>query len=376
MSETKMCCAAWRNLAGSLLFVLGALLSLACGGDEEAERGPVLVTPAPPGKPHARLSSWHLFSNGKKQVPAERVEPYEVNAALWSDHTQKHRFMHVPEGAVVGYRDEALWEFPVGTILVKTFAYPEDARDPASPERLLETRLLVRQASGWVPLTYVWDAAGQDANLELAGETIAVSWVDEAGAQQTIDYSVPNANMCQECHGEASTFATLGGRTRQLNRTRDGATGAVNQIDHFASLGWLDSTPPLPAERETLPDPFGPAPLAERARAYLDANCSHCHAEERAASSSGLYLDWHDTAPGAKAASFGVCKTPTSAGGATCGLKYDIVPGQPEQSILVCRVASREPKVQMPPLATKLPHSLAVQLLSDWISGLTEAPCQ
>jgi len=355
-----------------LAMALG-LAAAGCGSDEDVGGGPTHVTPAPFGEPYEHLSAWHLFSDARSQKPAERVEPYEVSSPLWSDAAWKHRFIHLPEGAVVGYSESERWAFPVGAILVKTFAYPVDARDPALGEHLVETRLLVHEPDGWVPLTYVWD--GNDAGLEVAGATVPVSWIDELGAPQSLDYSVPNTNMCKECHGEPSTPVTLGGRTRQLNRSRDYATGSENQIDHLADLGWLDQTPPPADQRETLPDPFGSAPVGERARSYLDANCAHCHQAGNAASSSGVYFDWPSTAAGTPGASFGVCKTPTSAGGATCGLSYDIVPGQPNQSILLCRVKSREPKVQMPPLATQLTHGAAVTMLSDWISGLTEPAC-
>jgi len=356
-----------------LAVVLLTLGLAGCGSDPEVAKGPTRVTPAPFGEPFERLSSWHLFADARKQQPAERVEPYEVSSPLWSDAAWKHRFIHLPEGAVIGYSPTDRWAFPVGAILVKTFAYPVDARDASLGERPVETRLLVHEPDGWVPLTYVWN--GNDAALEVAGADVPVAWIDEQGESRSLEYSVPNTNMCKECHGEASTPVTLGGRTRQLNRNHDYATGSQNQIDHLAALGWLDQTPAPAAERETLPDPFGDAPVAARARSYLDANCSHCHQAGNAASSSGVYLDWPNTDSGTAAASWGLCKTPTSAGGATCGLTYDIVPGAPEQSILICRVKSREPKVQMPPLATKLTHAAAVALLSDWISGLSAPAC-
>ncbi len=70
-----------------------------------------------------------------------------------------------------------------------------------------------------------------------------------------------------------------------------------------------------------------------------------------------------------------MCKVPTSAGGATCGLVHDIVPGKPEESILLCRVQSREPKVQMPPLASLYADDKGVAVLSEWITSLSEPAC-
>jgi hypothetical protein len=66
---------------------------------------------------------------------------------------------------------------------------------------------------------------------------------------------------------------------------------------------------------------------------------------------------------------------PTSAGGATCGLTYDVVPGDPDASIMVCRLASEESEVRMPPLATKLVHVEGVELVRAWIEELEGEPC-
>lgn len=351
-----------------------AVAAAGCGSsDDEAPRRPVVVTPAPEGAPWETLEEWHLFSNAPKQKPAERVTPFEVISPLWSDGAFKRRFAFVPEGATVGYDATGRWAFPVGTVLVKTFSYFADAQNPASAERLLETRLLVHESAGWTAHTYVWDDAQQAAVRTVAGVTLPVEFIDDGGQSVAFDYGVPNTNQCAECHGKNPD--TLGGKTRQLDREHDYGKGAENQIDHFAALGWFASPPPPAAERERLVAPAGSAPVAERARSYLDANCSQCHSAGGSASQSGLLLSWFDTAPGADQTTWGVCKVPTSAGGATCGLTHDIVPGNPDQSILVCRVESRDPQVQMPPLATKRVDEQGVALIREWISGLTPTAC-
>ena len=350
-----------------VLSLVVALAAVGCGGgDDESPKGPVVVTPAPAGQPWKTLGEWQLFEKPREQAPAARVVGYEVIAPLYSDETLKHRFLHVPEGAVVGYEPTAAWRFPVGTILVKTFAYPIDARDPALGERLLETRLLVKEADGFKAHTYVWNEAQTEANLKPTGTTLDVSWIDATGATRTNAYGVPNTNQCQDCHGKAELQDSLGGRTRQLDR--DG------QIENLHGLGWLDAEPG--ADRVKLVEPYGAAPLAERARSYLDANCGACHSTAGGASQNGLFLDWESTDPAADPTSWGTCKVPTSAGGATCGLTYDIVPGQPDQSILICRVESREPKVQMPPLTSKIADQQGVALLREWVQSLSPAGCQ
>ncbi|MCA9593221.1 MAG: hypothetical protein KC776_07915 [Myxococcales bacterium] len=358
---------------------IGLCLGLAasgCGGSEDppAKAPKVFVTPAPEGEPYDQLSDWHLFENGPSQKPAERVVPYEVISPLWSDGASKHRFIHLPEGKTIGYSAEDRWKFPVGSILVKTFGYLHDQRDASAGERLLETRLLVHESDGWKAHTYVWNDEQTDAVRKSAGTTLSVSTIDSAGASVTFDYGVPNSTKCSECHGKDAPD-TLGGKTRQLDRDHDYGKGPENQIDHLYDLGFLDAAPPPAAERVHLTDPMGDAPVAERARSYLDANCSHCHETGGSASQSGLQLTWFETAPGTDAATWGVCKVPTSAGGANCGLVHDIVPGKPEDSVLLCRVKSREPKVQMPPLATLQEDKNGVALLSEWIAQLNEPAC-
>jgi uncharacterized repeat protein (TIGR03806 family) len=357
-------------------FCLAVCLSLpACGGDDDGDDTPAhsAVTPAPAGDPWETLDEWHLFDDAPEQKPNLRVEAYDVISPLWSDGALKYRFLYLPEGAVIGYEDEARWQLPVGTILVKTFAFPIDERDPALGARLIETRLLVHETDAWVPHTYLWNDAQTEAERKPTGATVAVSFIDSSGAEKQQDYGVPNTNQCHDCHGAGGALDTLGGRTRQLDREHEYPNGTENQIDHLAALGWLGSAPP--AQRDKLVDPAGTAPLAERARSYLDANCGHCHTAGGGAAQSGALFAWTDTAEGADPKTYGVCKVPTSAGGATCGLNHDVVPGAPEESVMICRMSSRESKVQMPPLATRVVDDAGVALMSEWIASLTLPAC-
>jgi uncharacterized repeat protein (TIGR03806 family) len=360
-----------------MLALLLALPLVACGGGEGAEPEPptVVVTPAPPGDPWETLAEWSLFGDVRAQAPASRVVPYDVISELYADRALKHRFLHIPEGESIGYTDGAKWAFPVGTILVKTFGYAADERDLTQGQRLLETRLLVREPDRWAAHTYVYDDSQTDAVRTIAGTTIPVDWIDAAGAERHNDYGVPNTNQCQECHGTDAALNTLGGRTRQLDRDYDYASGTQNQIEYLAALGWFDAAPTPGAQREKLVTPLGDAPLSDRARSYLDANCGHCHSLGGRATQSGMLLDFPNTDPAGSQATWGVCKVPTSAGGATCGLTFDIVPGQPDRSILMCRVESTDATIRMPPVGTKLPHAEGNALLAEWITSLPPATC-
>lgn len=369
----------------SMSCVLAAVLLAGCGDDEDVvvpapdastdaghDAGAAQVTPAPEEEPWEQLSQWHLFEDIARQAPSDRVLPYAVNAQLYADEADKQRFVWIPEGKQIEYVPEAAWRFPVGTILVKTFLYarPVEGGERADEPKLLETRLLVRGEERWHAHTYVYEDGNADARRVVAGRRIEVSFVDDAGEQRTNRYAVPNTNQCGECHGKEERLDTLGGTTRQWNRTAPDAD--VNQIERLIELGWLQGSEPED-DRQALVDPFGEAPLVERMRAYTDANCGHCHNEDDEAGDdgSGLWLRYDLTDPALAArASLGICKMPQSAGGATCSRMLDVVPGMPDESIMTCRMESEEPKIRMPPVGRNLQDDRGLALIREWIESL------
>lgn len=370
--------ARWQR--ARLALGLGLALALFGCGDDGGAGAPTAVRPAPDGKPWATLAEWGLFADAATQTPNARVVPYGVVSPLFTDYALKHRFIWVPEGEAIGYAPVGPLDLPRGSIVVKTFALPVDARDPSLGEQLIETRLYVHESGGWVGHTYVYAPGDPDpahATRTVAGAIRAVSWIDATGATRTNDYAVPNTNECTDCHGTAPATRLVGVVARQLNHDAlyDGVS--TNQLDELAAV--LGFTSPLPAvgERPTMPDPFGDAPLAERARSYLDANCAHCHSAVGAVNQKALFFDWEHSDPSvATALDIGACKVPTSAGGATCGRTYDIVPGAPDASILICRVESDQAKVMMPPLGRRLVHDEGVALLREWIASMPADDCR
>ena len=285
-----------------------------------------------------RLSDFHFFEAG---APSKRVMPYHLNTPLFSDYADKDRYVFVPEGQTMGYRDEGVLDIPVGSALIKTFRYGATK---------VETRVMLHRASGWVALPYVWQ--GDDAVLKRAGTRVAVS---DNG--RTIDYAVPNVNQCKECHALGSAMTPIGPKARNLN---DGT-----QLAAWTSAGLLDrapaSAPRIPRFDEAA------TPVAARARAYLDVNCGHCHNPQGAASNSGLNLTWGTTDQTA----LGIGKHPVAAGRGSGGMEVAIDPGHPERSIMIHRMASTEPGVAMPELGRSSVHKEGVALIGDWIAGMT-----
>ena len=109
--------------------------------------------------------------------------------------------------------------------------------------------------------------------------------------------------------------------------------------------------------------------LDQRARAYLDINCGHCHSKTGPADTSGLFLDASVTDP----IRWGRCKTPVAAGQGTGGNLFSVVPGSPDDSILIYRMVSLDPGAMMPELGRSLVHAEGVALVRDWISTLPGA---
>jgi uncharacterized repeat protein (TIGR03806 family) len=350
-----------RRLTGAL--ALAAAVALPAAG-----RSPpgVDMTAVLAEEPAPTLAAYRLFTDPGATRPNARVTPYSLQTPLFSDYAEKHRYAFIPPGKSAAWRDQGAPDLPVGTVLVKTFAYRADPGAPGDGERFLETRLLIHKPSGWVALPYVWNAERTEAVLKRAGTRIDVAFQDPRGKPRRLDYLVPNVNQCKECHALAGKLEPIGVKGRNLNSEFDYAAGPENQLAHWARTGLLTGAPTPSAAPRTARWDDPSEPLAARARAYIDANCAHCHNPQGMASNSGLYLQLEETRPSA----LGVGKAPVAAGRGSGGLAVAIEPGRPEASILVYRMASDDPGVMMPELGRTLVHEEGVDLVRAFVAGM------
>ncbi|MBI1339295.1 hypothetical protein GC169_03665 [bacterium] len=340
-----------------------ALLTSACTAKPDGVRFDLLTAE----DPQDSLAAYGLLKPGSQTEPAAGVIPYDLNTPLFSDYADKLRFVALPPGTSAEYREDGVFEFPVGTTLVKTFAYPADMRAPGDDLQVIETRLLVRKASGWVALPYVWSEDGTDAKLAVGGRRLNVSYTDEDGAAQTIRYQVPNKNQCKTCHAIGDDVAPIGPKAHNLNKSFPYAGGAENQLTHWSSLGVLTGVPdPDAAPRAPVWNDPATGSLHLRARAYLDINCAHCHNAAGSASNSGMFLTFNEQDPG----HLGLWKRPVAAGRGAGQAIFGIHPGEPEDSIIRFRMTSREPGVMMPELGRSLIHQEGVDLITEWIATM------
>lgn len=316
--------------------------------------------------PAQSLDAYGLFTDAGGREPNPALTPYGLNTPLFSDYAEKARFVFLPPATKAVYAATGTFAFPVGTTLVKTFAYPADLRAPNEKLRFIETRLLIHKAQGWVALTYVWNDAQTQAVLKRGGVRLPVSVIDRAGRPLAIDYAVPNANQCKECHSLAGELAPIGPKARNLNGDFAYRGGRENQLAHWTKAGLLSGAPAPRAALRTAVWTDTTAPVADRARAYLDANCGHCHNPLGMASNSGLFLNLEEEDP----AKQGVWRRPVAAGRGSGGLEFDIDPGRPETSILLHRMNSVEPGVMMPELGRSLVDQDGVALVRDYLRSL------
>ncbi len=224
-----------RSLLASL-----CLLCLLCACAQEAPPEPPTPTFVPDGRPEA-LSDWgQLAVGGGTLVLGEAVTPYHLATALFTDYAQKLRTVWIPADAgPAGYDPEGAFDFPVGTVITKTFYYPRagggfervlksndgmahyaDRQIDLDAVRLIETRVLVHRETGWETLPYVWNAEQTEAYLTRAGAFVDLTLVSDAG-EEALGYMVPNVNQCAGCHETDTTDGIgarpIGPRARHMN---------------------------------------------------------------------------------------------------------------------------------------------------------------
>lgn len=358
------------------------LLIASCAG--EAPQAPTFHASENP----ERLSDWGMIeaTEGALNIN-DGVAPYDLATPLFSDYALKLRTVWTPDGAPAQYHATQAFDFPVGTVITKTFYYRQAGdewanvvtteKGPAIVDgsmaldgvRLIETRLLVRRDAGWDALPYVWNEEQTDAVLKRAGDVKRLSLMRSADEIEEFAYIVPNANQCAGCHATDSrtkAIQPIGMKARHLNKPSS-FQPVFNQLDHWLAVGLLDGGIETPAPRNAVWTDET-SPLDARARAYLDINCSHCHNPNGPADTSGLNLE-----PDALAAALGVCKPPIAAGGGTGGRRFDIVPGAPDDSITVYRMETTNPAAMMPELGRALEHREGVALVANWIAAMDGA---
>jgi len=314
-----------------------------------------------------KLSEYGFFTGNLNELNTQPgLINYELATPLFTDYAIKDRYIVLPKGKAIQYTAQGTFDFPDSTIIIKNFAY----RNIANQKKMIETRLLVKDPydSKWKVMNYLWNGEQTDAVKHIIGAKVPVTLLDDDNNKITTVYQVPNTNDCKRCHVKNDVLTPIGPKAGNLNFIRAGQT--TNQLSQWTSLkiiSGLPSTEQIPQ----LPDwrDGEHFTLEQRARAYLDINCAHCHTPGGDAYNTGLFLEYDQTDPN----KLGIMKAPVSAGGGAGGLNYDIVPGDAPHSVLAYRMNSAEPGTAMPELARTVIHKEGVQLIKEWINHLPKA---
>jgi uncharacterized repeat protein (TIGR03806 family) len=331
-----------------------------------------------------RLSDWQLFTlDGEELIPSTASVVFQPNNPLFTDYAHKLRTLWIPDGLQAQIVENEI-NYPVGTVISKTFYYPRSSgttlqkvadtglqKISLSDNQLIETRLLVRKNDGWDAFPYVWNDEQSEAFLRVAGASKPVSLrAQDSGPATDFTYFIPNENQCAGCHTTVhpdGDMHPLGAILSQLNsRPSEPTSDYVSPLDQMMANNWINSSEKFPRSVAWQDES---APLDDRALAYLNMQCGHCHNPQGAADTSGLILNNTQTL----AVNRGVCKPPVAAGGGAGDLRYAIVPGQPEESILLYRMRSEKPDEMMPELGRSLIHEEGIELISRWIAAMPGA---
>lgn len=311
------------------------------------------------GFPH-RLSETGLFAAGTR-VPRPGVLAFSPQYPLWSDAADKRRWIALPSGRSIDASRPDAWAFPRGTRLWKEFAH--DGRP-------VETRLIERRTDGrWYFASYVWRTDGRDADLAPAAGVRALDVAAAPGGR----YAVPSRADCRTCH-DGAPVPVLGFSALQLSGDRDplaphaDADAAAVDLRVLASRGLLRNLPPALLERP--PRIAARTPQERAALGYLHGNCGHCHNDGGDGAPVPLALAQRvaaDRADGAHVQRTLLALPRIRWPGSAEALPI-VSPGRAEASVLALRMASRDPRLQMPPLGTRQPDHEALALVERWIT--------
>jgi uncharacterized repeat protein (TIGR03806 family) len=367
-------CSLAEDAEGELCVLATKEVSKEEGSVYKIVRGPIDDTKKIP----QRLSETGLFANLKNLTPHSALTPYEINVPFWSDQAIKSRFVGTQSKLPI--RGEPCYPFkiPTGTVFVKHFEFPTDLRCPEQTRRL-ETRVLVFTLDQkWYGLSYRWNADGTDAHLleEEQTETLQVTHKDGTVRPQT--WTFPDRHACLSCHNAVSEGA-LGFSYRQLWH-EDPSLGAkqkkpINQLERLRDRGVL-AVEALACDLHLVPrlaaHDDDSRSLKDRARSYLDANCSYCHRNGVWYSTFDLRYDtpleqaqlWSE--PLLKHFTDSSNGKPVSFANHALAIQR----GNPEDSFILRRMQSIEAGRRMPPLGRTVVDQQGVELVREWILSM------
>jgi hypothetical protein len=314
----------------------------------------------PAAWPPPTLRDTGLYSDWATRTVAPENLPFSPQYPLWTDGAQKSRWLRIPRGMFIDGSNPDAWAFPVGTRVWKEFRFGRRA----------ETRFIERTRDGWRYASYAWNDDETEATL-----------VPEGGVRYSVPirdgvrHGIPSRADCRACH-EAGPVRLLGVSALQLSPDRDPNAahaeplppGAID-LTTLVSSGLLRGTPAHLLNPP--PRVIAASPTERAALGYLHSNCGACHVGTGELRSLGFALNYTlDRPPGEPAPALATAigqpsrfKMPDAD-----DIRERIRRGDPDASVVIARMATRNPLVQMPPLGTRIVDDEAVRLIRRWIT--------
>ena len=313
--------------------------------------------------PYQTLSDYNFFDGDLKDLsPVYGVLPYDLNSSLFSDYAKKKRFVWMPDDVSAAYvNDYSPLNFPIGTVLIKNFYY--NNVQPANDTRIIETRLMINKADGWIFANYIWNDDQSEAIFSLEGGLTDIEWI-ENGVPKSTTYKIPPESECFTCHKIAAIPMPIGPKPQNLNKDHAFSDGVFNQLEKLKEFGYLNGS--IPTDINTVIDWQDDSQSIDlRMRSYMDVNCAHCHSEDAHCHYRPVRFAFNENDD---EINLGACVEPEEQFG---GLTYIVSPGNINRSMLHFRLSTTLAQRRMPLLGRNLVHEEAVEMVEEWINSLT-----
>lgn len=285
------------------------------------------------------LSQLNLYHGTMEDLnPSIYTYEYDLITPLFTDYAHKQRMIALPEGASMQFQDDGLPIFPDNTVIAKTFYYNINEQNLGLGKIIIETRVLIKINGEWQTGNYKWNDAQTDAVFTTSDFVVPVSYTDTDGMAVNLNYEIPSNTQCFTCHNKSNIIVPIGPKLRNMHFN--------NQLEDLIDNGMLTGITDL-ADVEALPnwEDSSNFTLEDRARAYFDVNCAHCHQPE------------------------GSCGVET-----TLDLRYETRYDQTSiyetRYSILTRIQNQIPDYGMPLIGTTILHDEGVSLMQEYINSL------
>ena len=318
--------------------------------------------------PYLKLSDYKFFEGDiKEQIPSLNVIPYEPASSLFTDYASKKRFIWMPIGVKATYvADNKVLDFPVGTVLIKTFYYT--TIQPGNTTKLIETRLMIRKNDGWKFYEYLWNDEQTEADLVagadfLNGSSKTITFKKPNGEDITTDYRIPSDGECFACHKINEIATPIGVKPQNLNHNIAYNGVSKKILQKLVEQGYLDSYPSSIVSTVDYTDASQPLDL--RVRSYIDINCAHCHQDQARCYYRPIRFPFSQTNVDSN---IGICLDADEP--INLSIQKVILPGNYYNSVLHYRISTNVENQRMPLLGRTIVHDEGVALIEQWINTL------